>query len=542
MSLEQPGYQRLAGEISSLFSARAPTFIYVHDPVSPRTSASVVNSVISALAQSSDASSRVNHAQVNAVACFTPRIFYDTVLNQLAEWEVKWESGCAIWSGDDGQRWSENLDGFLHGLQALNSFIRRNIPQSSTKGKAKQTDEALSANDGQLVIVVERAERLQDQMPDLLVPLARLSELTQLKLSVVFVSDVPWEEIRPPYGGSPDPFYVDVLPPNKEALYQRLSSVFRSISSEPKQTGVANAYHPNLRPLYSQFLSVLLDSCLLYVQDPNELQYIAAARWPGFVKPILDAHNHRGDEDVGMDSDGVDPDLQPPPEDVRMRLIRIFKPSFSSALEKLYPRLDHAANWAASNEPDADLLMKPPSQTQPLTDGGEVETDDGRISDLPRMSKFILVAAYLASTNPHISDLRMFGRGQDEKKRKRRVYKNSVKGGVAKVPQRLLGPNPFPLDRLLAILGALLEENDVDQRLPAPEYTIPGEYTDLETARVGIYNTIVELTDKGLLHRTSAAEKLDGPPTFKCGISYLTCSALSQQLDIPVNDLLWDPA
>lgn len=57
-------------------------------------------------------------------------------------------------------------------------------------------------------------------------------------------------------------------------------------------------------------------------------------------------------------------------------------------------------------------------------------------------------------------------------------------------PQRVLGPNPFPLDRLIAILGALLEENDVDHRLPAPEYVIPGEYTDMETARVGIYTSV----------------------------------------------------
>jgi origin recognition complex subunit 5 len=39
------------------------------------------------------------------------------------------------------------------------------------------------------------------------------------------------------------------------------------------------------------------------------------------------------------------------------------------------------------------------------------------------MSKFILIASFLASMNPARSDLRMFGRGLDEKKRKRRVMK-----------------------------------------------------------------------------------------------------------------------
>lgn len=45
----------------------------------------------------------------------------------------------------------------------------------------------------------------------------------------------------------------------------------------------------------------------------------------------------------------------------------------------------------------------------------------------------------------------------------------------------------FPLDRMIAILGVLLEENDADVRPPAPEYSIPGEYTEMEISRVAIY-------------------------------------------------------
>ena len=49
---------------------------------------------------------------------------------------------------------------------------------------------------------------------------------------------------------------------------------------------------------------------------------------------------------------------------------------------------------------------------------------------------------------------------------------------------------PFPVDRMIAILGALLEENDVECRLSAPEFKIPGEYTDMEITRVGVYCTV----------------------------------------------------
>lgn len=45
------------------------------------------------------------------------------------------------------------------------------------------------------------------------------------------------------------------------------------------------------------------------------------------------------------------------------------------------------------------------------------------------------------------------------------------------------------------------------------------------------------------LHRTGAMDKLDGPPTFKCGISYDVALALARDVGIgSLNDLLWDTA
>jgi origin recognition complex subunit 5 len=106
---------------------------------------------------------------------------------------------------------------------------------------------------------------------------------------------------------------------------------------------------------------------------------------------------------------------------------------------------------------------------------------------------------------------------------------------------------------MIAILGALLEENDVDSRLPRPEFTIPGEYTDMEINRVAIYNAvstlphssfaltffqIMELASMRLLLRTSPPDRIDGPPTFKSAISQDTALLLAKQLQIPLNDLL----
>ena len=52
----------------------------------------------------------------------------------------------------------------------------------------------------------------------------------------------------------------------------------------------------------------------------------------------------------------------------------------------------------------------------------------------------------------------------------------------------MLGPLAFPLDRLLAILGILLEENDAEVRPPMPEYnSVPGSYTEAEILQAERY-------------------------------------------------------
>jgi len=185
------------------------------------------------------------------------------------------------------------------------------------------------------------------------------------------------------------------------------------------------------------------------------LQYIAAARWPGFVKPVIDDHRQKNEkasdgEDVDMEDDSEhisSGKIMPPTEDVRMRLNKLFNASLSTALESLLPRLTNAADWARANEPPDELLSFPRTYTLEQAKGSSSsakasqssgDKEEG-IRTLPRLSKFILLAAFLASTNPPKSDLRMFGRGLDEKKRKRRVMtKSAGKGGIAKVGSRSL--------------------------------------------------------------------------------------------------------
>lgn len=168
--------------------------------------------------------------------------------------------------------------------------------------------------------------------------------------------------------------------------------------------------------------------CSLYTTNIQELQYIAAARWPGFVKPVLQEQNDaNGDGDP--DPDAIRNELTLPASDGRMRLLKFFTPSLTAALDVLYPRLTNATDWALANDPD--MQAQDEAQCQTNTEGSII------VDHLPRMSKFILLAAFLASTNPAKSDVRMFGRGADKQKRRRRKSASPKKVGaqatVAKV-------------------------------------------------------------------------------------------------------------
>ncbi|EKM53224.1 uncharacterized protein PHACADRAFT_124702 [Phanerochaete carnosa HHB-10118-sp] len=510
------GYVEAASQLLVLVSAHPPPFIYVHDPSTPRVATSTINSMLHNLKK--EPGLNVAFAHINSITCFTPRLLYDTVLNALAGWSPTWERGCANWSGPlegTGQRFNESFDGFTHGLRAINDAV----------GQGKVAAEP------RLVLVFENAERLKETMPDILAPLARLAELSRIVITTIFVSEVRWEHIRPSLGAAPDPYYVDIPHPEKH-MHNGLDPY---------------TYHPIFRSLYVHFAATVHGVCAVFTTDLDDLAYIAAATWPAFIRPVIDEYRRI---DILQIPEGntiekeVEDSLALPPEDARIRLTRLFTPSITAALEALYPRHTNAAAWATANVPPADLLLVPPHQVPPLVSRPSEDYDTERVMrQLPRMAKFILVASYLASTNPSSTDMRMFGRGPDERAKRRRKggspRKTSAKASA--IPQRLLGPMPFPLDRMIAILGVLLEENDTDTRRPAPEYSVPGEHTEVEISRTATYAQVMELASMHLLHRTSPAERLEMSPMYKSGIGYDAALLLAKDVGIKLNDLAWDP-
>lgn len=165
-----------------------------------------------------------------------------------------------------------------------------------------------------------------------------------------------------------------------------------------------HAYHPTLAQFYAQYANALYSICSPFIRDPHELAYIAAAQWPSFIAPVLEAQK------------GV-AEFQTIPEDVRLRLLRVFLPSFTAALEALLPRKMHASAWSRTSDLNEG----------PDVDGKSVETV---ALSLPTLQKYILLSAFLASSNPPRTDMRMFARSRETRSKRRRG------GGSRKTPQR----------------------------------------------------------------------------------------------------------
>lgn len=148
-----------------------PPFVYVNDPLTARSTGTVLKSILHDLSEKLDTSPptapSIHYARVDAVACFTPRLLYDSILHGLVNWNPTWQEGCSNWNGGLDQKFNDNIDAFVHGLRAVHSHLR--------KGKTKDNGDGV-----QLVILIERAERLKERFPELLQPLTRLAELVRL--------------------------------------------------------------------------------------------------------------------------------------------------------------------------------------------------------------------------------------------------------------------------------------------------------------------------------------------------------------------------
>ncbi|XP_037551769.1 origin recognition complex subunit 5 [Nematolebias whitei] len=336
---------------------------------------------------------------------------------------------------------------------SLSDFVRI-FRQHSSQFPAKQTR----------YIIMEKAELLRDAEANLLPALLRLQELVEDNVTVILLSEIVWDTFRPNTG-----------------CFEPLLLYFPDYSKGELQQILSKDRHPSYSAeFYYSYINILLGVFYSVCRDLRELRHLAALNFPKFCEPVeagkvkeTDAH----------------------------KLWKNIEPHLKKAMQTVYLREVSSVQWEQMQQMEEDET----GAMRGLSAHTHVE--------LPYYSKFLLIAAYLASYNPARTDKRFFVKHHGKIKKTNFLKKNE------KTSNHLLGPKPFPLDRLLAIFYSV-----VDSRV-APTASIFSQISSLVTLQ--------------LLVKVSHDDQLDAPK-YKCAVSLDFISAISRTVNFDIVKYLYD--
>ncbi|XP_068785769.1 origin recognition complex subunit 5 isoform X2 [Struthio camelus] len=311
--------------------------------------------------------------------------------------------------------------------------------------------------------VLDRAEQLREMEANILPAFLRLQELTDRNVTVVLLSEIVWELFRPSTG-----------------CFEPFTLYFPDYSIGHLQKILSHNHPPEYSAdFYAAYINILLGVFYMVCRDLKELQHLAVLNFSKYCEPVV-----RGEANE---------------RDTR-KLWKNIEPHLKKAMQTVYLREISSSQWERLQRDGGEL-----GQFKGLSAHAHVE--------LPYYSKFLLIAAYLASYNPVRTDKRFFLKHHGKIKKTNFMKKHE------KTSNHLLGPKPFPLDRLLAILYSI-----VDNRV-APTANIFSQITSLVTLQ--------------LLSMVGHNDQLDGP-RYKCTVSLDFIRAVARTVNFDIIKYLYD--
>ncbi|WVQ80755.1 hypothetical protein IAT38_002860 [Cryptococcus sp. DSM 104549] len=500
-----------------LSTASAPPLIYLHHPHHTTTSlpAPPPNCLV---------------ARLDAIEHHTPRLLLSGILNKL--------------TGGEGKGEVNSWDGLSLGLKEWWSE-----KQAKGKGARRKANGHQAGGDECVVVWINHAERLKAVLGNGWSAVTRLPGLTGVPCTVVLASTAPWDHVRPHRADVPEPVHVYLPSPSRQEILSTL------LPASP-------------HPLWPRFIDFLLATILPLVTPPvAEIHYLSLSLWPLYTSS-LPPHA----EMTLLSLPYPDPSTPPPPLEITVKLLTELKHALNlplaAAIENLVTRQTGQYEFTQAMTPAPGK-----ARTLPKLPGLEV----------PLAARFLLVAAYCASYNPASTDVRLFGRGTgpDGKRLRGGGMRRAGygKARVGKVPQRLLGPKPFALDRLLAMFASLYaehaprpadllptiggdssseDESDVEMERTWPPTVAQQaakmdrrqkkdrereERWDEEVERlmmsVRFWGMIPELEAQGLMKRVSPVDRLDNV-MLRCEVDYETAKSLAKELRVTIDEYLYE--
>ncbi|KAG0296607.1 Origin recognition complex subunit 5 [Linnemannia gamsii] len=348
-------------------------------------------------------------------------------------------------------------------------------------------------------LVLDRAERLRDTAPTLIPVLMRLQELTGRNICVILITTIVWEKFRSKTGG-----YEPIVLNFPQYTKSETAAILKGDLPEGEDLD-----------LFMRFVDLVYDVFQRNCKDLNEIRHLVALLFPLYVKPVKEGkiQKHEG-----------------------LKLHRHIQAYFVEAMDKLYLREISSTEWsdrtlsAASGSLSGGSgagagagghVSGAPGGDRALTTALDVQN----VFDLPYYTKFILIASFLASYNPPRLDMRYFAKvsNQGGKMTKRSKIAAAKKNGHdnmgSKLRQQLLGPKPFPIERMLAIFYSILDE-EVEEN-------------------VNVHTQIASLVSLRMLQRVTPMDKLDSIKC-KCNVSYEMIKALAKSTRFEIDKYLFD--
>lgn len=259
--------------------------------------------------------------------------------------------------------------------------------------------------------------------------------------------------------------------------------------------------------LWHRFVTACYDSLGASVaRDIVSFQTVCQKLWPAFVAPILDK------------DDGKRPGDYWPREFCKLIVKnRILFQSETALVDSIVPVpvLQTTSTNPARATTNTTAVPSPPIR-------------------LPYYPAFLLIAAYLASHNPSRSDIPLLSKSTTGKKRRKKgggggaTSNHGSKIGLRahrKISRRLLGPQPFGVERLFAIFHAIVSEES---------------YKGGSAELMGQFATLVGLR---LVVRAGAAgsgmgDALEGGGKWRCAVGWDLVNGVARGVGFVLEDFV----
>ncbi|XP_049848491.1 origin recognition complex subunit 5-like [Schistocerca gregaria] len=410
-------------------------------------------------------------SESNAVYCmvqcfecyYSRRLFFETVLRQLVGFKF---------NAVDGELSNVEYFGPGHSGRTVScsswfEFIEqlRNVVQRWKRPKA--------------FIVLNEIERLCSKTfsYELLMGLVRLGELVGENVNVVMIGDAIWEDVAPEV---PSEYLMTlVLPrPSPAQLSALLSKEVPALSKEEVPPSLDDK---QISAHYTEFCDMLCKSLSVSYVSFTELKRAVRMLFPAYLRPLFSST-------LG--------------ENTFSRLYTLFSPNLAQL------RRYNLAQICVDYDSKYIGVQQQPNR-------------------LPTLSKYIIVASWLASYRPEI--------GSKEDLRKQKKEKHVT---VAEQESMMGMPKPFKLKKLISLLGIILEG-------------YPGEFSDdreaseifgaLQTSTIPSQFQILQLIS--ILVELRLLVQLGGRPAissikFQCAVDHAMAFKLSEEIEFPIRGFL----